>query len=236
MRHLSRLLLLLVVAGLAPSSARAFTFTSLGTQAGNPASNLFSVGITAADAGQSFDISWGITSPVSISASGTVSVLSFSSSSITLGVSLTNTTNLQTSGLSNAAILSLGLGVTPDPTSKSLVAGSVFDSLGTGSGAQKTFPGGFKGIDACVYGSNGCSGGDIKDGLQAGASDSFQLTLGGDWSNGTTLSFFAIKFQTSAGSYELPGTPGGPVPEPTAALVFGLGALVVRYGVRERRG
>ena len=73
-------------------------------------------------------------------------------------------------------------------------------SPGNGNGNQ-TFPGGFKDIDACVYASNGCSGGDIKDGLQAGASDSFLLTLTrADSTDPWTVDSFALKFQTSAGS------------------------------------
>jgi hypothetical protein len=51
-------------------------------------------------------------------------------------------------------------------------AGSVFDWVGSGSGPQQNFPGGFGGIDVCLF-ADGCSGGNVNNGLQAGASDSF---------------------------------------------------------------
>jgi hypothetical protein len=230
-----RILVALAIAMVVPSGVQAFTITNTGTQAGSPASDVYTVGITAADVGGSFDVAWSLADPA-LAATGTFSVVSFTSSSIVLGITLSNTTDLSVSGLDKAAILSLALGVTPNPTSKTLTsAGAVFDSLGKGSGPGQNYPGGFTGIDVCVYSAQNCAGGNVNDGLQAGASDSFVLRLRGNWANGITLAAFGIKFQTSDGSYQLAGRPGAPIPEPTAALVFGLGLLVASYGSRGRR-
>jgi hypothetical protein len=213
--------------GLGAPSASALTFFDTGVTGGDPSSSLIGVRLTSADAGSSFELGWTVANVVGsddLGATGTFSVVSFSATTITLDVSITNTTVLS-AALTNADLLSVGFGVSPDATASFVSAGSVFDRIGAGSGPQQTYPGGFKGIDVCVYGQN-CSGGAVAQGLHAGDSDGFRIALHGDFSGGSAdLLYFGAKFQTNVGSYE-PGA-GPAIPEPSAALVFGAGALLV---------
>jgi hypothetical protein len=234
--HTSKTLLLALVGVLLAGTSQAFTFTDLGTQAGNPPSDLQAVGVLASDAGDSFDVYWSVSDPA-LSAMATFTVTSFSDSSVVLDITLDHTTDLADSGLSNAAILSMGFGVDPDVVATLTSTGSVFDLVDDGSGTQQTFPGGFKQVDVCIF-SEGCSGGDINSGLAAGDSDSFQVTLtptSGDFSSGLTLAFFPLKFQSSAGSFEPAGSFTPPIPEPTSALLYVAGVMVIGAGGRRLR-
>jgi len=217
--------------------AHAFTFIDLGTQAGEPAGDLQAVNVLAGDVGDSFDVNWLVSDPA-LSATATFTVTSFSDSSVVLDITLDHTTDLVAAGLSNAAILSMGFGVDPDVVAALTSAGSVFDTVDEGSGGQQSFPGGFKHVDVCIFAA-GCSGGSINDGLAAGDTDSFQISLtpvSSDFSDGgVTLAFFPIKFQTSAGSFEPPGGLTPPIPEPTSVLLYAAGVLVVGVGGQRLR-
>jgi len=232
---LAGLLILACAIGL-PGSARAFTFIDLGLQAGDPAGPLSAVVVQASDVGDSFDISWNVGDPA-LGAEATFLVSSFSASEVVLDITIAHTTNLADSGLANAAVLSMGFGVTPSVVATLVASGEVFDAVGSGNGPLQTFPGGFFLIDVCVFAA-GCSGGNINAGLAAGESDSFQIALSPrhfDFSHGLVLASFPIKFQTSAGSFEPPGSVGPPIPEPTSVLLYAGGVLVVAAGAGLRR-
>jgi len=230
------LTLLGAVAGLAllAAPASAFTFYDTGVTGGNPSSSLLGVTVSSADVGHSFDIDWVVSNVVGsddLGATGTFDVVSLSATTLTLDITLHNTTVLSSS-LTNADILSVGFGVAPNATGSFVSTGSVFDQIGAGSGPNQTFPGGFKNIDVCVFGQN-CDGGAVAQGLHAGDSDSFRLAIAGDFSKGTVdLLYFGAKFQTNVGSFEPAGQP--PVPEPSAALIFGAGTLLVARAARRR--
>jgi hypothetical protein len=224
-------LLLLAGATALPGSARAFTFIDLGQQAGSPAGPLVAVEVLASDVGGSFDVLWSVGDPL-LGATATFQVASFSAAQVLLDVTLAHTTDLADSGLANAAVLSMGFGVTPNVVATLAATGTVFDMVSHGSGPQQTFPGGFKQIDVCVFAA-GCSGGSISAGLAAGQADAFRISLApvaGDLSAGLTLAFFPIKFQTSAGSFEPPGSLPPSMPEPTSVLLYAAGILVVASG------
>ena len=236
MHYLNRLILLTAttIAVLFATSASAFTMFDTGVSGGNPTSSLIGVTITGADVGDDFDLGWTVANvggTDDLSATGNFKLVSFSNSAFVLEIDVANTTVLS-STLTNADILSIGFGVNPDAVAAfvSGETGSVFDQVGDGSGPQQTYPGGFDGIDVCVYG-QGCSGGAVAEGLHAGNSDLFQLHITGDFSNGSAdLLYFGAKFQTNLGSFE-PGA-AQPVPEPSAALVFGIGIAFAATRVR----
>jgi hypothetical protein len=237
MLHRTSTLLAAALLGVAfTSPAHAFTFIDLGSEAGSPSGDLFAVDVAASDVGDSFDVYWSVDDPA-LSAMATFTVTSFADDAIVLDITLDHTTDLSDAGLRNAAILSMGFGVAPDVVATITSSGSVFDAVDEGSGGQQSFPGGFKHVDVCVF-AEGCSGGDVDAGLAAGESDSFQITLSpvsDDFADGVTLAFFPIKFQTSAGSFEPPGSFTPPIPEPTSAFLYAAGVLVVGAGGRRLR-
>lgn len=214
-----------------PGSATAFSFFDTGIVGGSPSGSLLGVAVSGSDVGSSFSVDWNVAVGADqLGATATYQVVSLSASQLTLGISITNTTLLSPT-LTNADILSMGFGISPNATASFVTAGGVFDGIGAGSGPNQTFPGGFKGVDVCVFG-QGCSGGAVAQGLHAGATDAFTLTIAGDFAGGTLdLLYFPVKFQTSRGSYE----PGGAlIPEPSAALLFGIGLLLARVPLRRR--
>ncbi|RMD90612.1 MAG: PEP-CTERM sorting domain-containing protein [Alphaproteobacteria bacterium] len=150
-----------------------------------------------------------------------------------LDMSISNTTIVDPGII--ASILSFGFGAEPDVSASITDAGAVFDGIGDGSGPQQTFPGGFKQIDVCIFAANGCSGGNVKDGLAAGQSDSLSLSLapltgdfdGDDGNPHLRLLAFPIKFQGTFGSFEFVAFPDTPVPMPlpSTLALMGLGLL-----------
>ena len=198
------------------TSANAFTMYDTGVLGGNPESSLLGVTITGADAGDSFDIEWNVANVVGsedLSATGNFEILSFSTTQIVMEIAISNTTVLSSS-LTNADLLSLGFGVSLDAVATFVSLGDTFDGVTDGSGQNQTYPGNFKGIDVCVFG-QGCNGGGVAEGLHAGESDVFRLSLAGDFSNLTAhLLYFGAKFQTNVGSFEPGGSALSPSPPP----------------------
>ena len=233
----------------AASQVHALVITSTGMSNGSPSQPTYQAGISTGDVGQSFTLDWLVPSgtgplPIDLTATVTFSINAFSLNStgndiLSLGINIANTTDLSAYPESNSAILSFGFGVTPDATASIASSGSVFDSIGTGSGPNQTFPGGFKNIDVCIF-SAGCSGGDVNSGLQAGSSDSLIINLTGNFDqNGTaagavSLLDFPLKFQGTWGSFETPGQTKR-VPEPGTLALLGIALLGISLTNRRRK-
>ncbi len=106
-------------------------------------------------------------------------------------------------------------------------------------------------MDICIFPdeqSNSCNGGNVNNGLLAGASDLLTLTLTGNFvgQNGSIstvmLSEFPVKFQGDWGSFEVPGgidccdgtPPGSSVPEP-ASLGLAILGVGMFGAIRQRK-
>jgi hypothetical protein len=147
-----------------------------------------------------------------------------------IGFDVTISNNSLLTTFTNAGIASFGLQTNPQVTGAYTSTGSVFEGIDNSSIPSQNF------INLCVFASNNCAGGAQNELLAAGDSDLFSLLLTGTFPNGLDIINSAIKFQTSGGSFEFPGTictsltepgcaPPLQVPEPSALLLLGFGLL-----------
>jgi hypothetical protein len=243
---------------LAASQAQALVLSSTGTSTGSPSQPTYQASITDADVGQSFTLYWDVPAgtvgdsalPVDLTATITFTINAFNvdygtgNDTLSLGINIANTTDLSAYPGTNSAITSFGFGVTPDATATIGSSGSVFDMVGTGSGTSQNYPGGFSNIDVCIF-ADGCSGGNVNDGLQAGSSDSLTIDLTGNFdlygdshTGALALFDFPLKFQGTWGSFETPGqiTPPPPsVPEPGTLALLGIALFAVGLTNRRRK-
>ncbi len=249
MKHSILLKSLLAVAILTtsylPDAYAAFSF-------GTNSSGVQDVTMNASDVGQSFMANWlcsanttcgtSGTTPKTLSATGTFTLDSYTSSGITLSATIKNTTSSSV----QAALMSIGISA-PGLTPSWGTAGSVFTQIGIADGKNGNFSGGFKNINACIYSVGGCSGTNINDGLGDGytglsqSTDSFKFILASNSASigsSVTLSDFAVKFQTNlspTGSYEFgDGLGPSPTPEPGSFWLLG-SALLAMIGFSLRK-
>lgn len=210
-------------------SAFAIVVTQTGEVSGGSPGGIpiYQAAVDAGDVGDSFNLSWYYDSGddiVAASATFTITEYDVAAGHFDLDISLTNDSVV--AGDSVPRITSFGLNVSPDLTVSSVIFGAgnaldQYDDTGT------NFPG-FQTIDLCFF-ADGCSGGNINNGLASGDTDTFSIHMWGDLSQGVILSEFALKFQ-GIDSYELPGQS---VPAPGAAILLGLG-LIGLVGMRKK--
>ncbi|MHB1757208.1 MAG: cistern family PEP-CTERM protein [Leptospirillum sp.] len=241
----SLLAVTLVTTAYLPDAYAGFSF-------GTNSSGVQNVTMNASDVGQSFTANWlcsanttcgtSGTTPKTLSATGTFTLDSYTSSGITLSATIKNTTSSSV----QAALMSIGISA-PGLLPSWGTAGSVFSNIGPAGGKNGNFPGGFKNVNACIYSANGCNGGKIADGLGDGytgdamnplSTDSFKFILtsnSGTIGSSLTLSDFAVKFQTEYGSYEFgDGLGPSPTPEPGSFWLLG-SALLAMIGFSFRK-
>jgi hypothetical protein len=213
--------------------AGAFTITPTGVSGSNPGGQTL-YAVSGLVQGDSFGVSWTLDGVglyggdfPDLDATATVTVTSLSATTVVLDITLSNTT-APSAGL-EAPITVFGLGVVGvdlgNAGNSLSAAGSSFDFYDEGDIA-----GGLR-VDVCASTNRRCNTGGPNDGIQIGASDSFQFTLQGSFDvSDLTLSDFGTKWQTNYdeivtdmednSSFELPGEP---VPEPSTAALLTLG-------------
>jgi hypothetical protein len=176
---------------------------------------------TIDSAGDSQTVNWSldIGGGITLSATGTFEALAVSSTTVDLGITITN---LMSPSL-NERVYSLGFNTDPAVTAAFLSQGGVFDGLGN----DTVFPG-FQTIELCAFAAQNCAGGNINQALAGGGTDSFSLRLTGDFQTPPmlTLDTFAIQFMGDLGSYQFEGNGNStPVPAPAPLIVLGAGIL-----------
>jgi len=254
------------------ASAYIISTTATGSSDGFPSQPTYQTSIAkpknaVSDPGtETFTIKWkvpagqstsqGVSSP-DLTAEALFKVTTFNATTLAFDIEIKNTTVLPP-GDFNTNVLSFGFNIDPNATGVTVndVAGSGLAAATWEGALAQNFPQ-FQTVDICVWAANNCSGGNINQGLAAGASDKLTLTLTGNFAAPAAsdnkyvalLSDFPLKFQGTWGSFEVPGGPnggggctnpngcnggGGGVPEPTSIALFGLGMVALRLNQRRR--
>ncbi len=230
---------------------------SLGS-AGPPCQPYFEVsGLVAGDV---FETNWtldgseilgpdGIPDFPTLSAEASLTVTSISATQVVLDITLENHTNpLQNVAGLVAPIISFGMELDGFGSGLLSGAGSSLDRYATNNIAGGP---GLR-VDFCASTDPSCNSGSQADGIGIGGSDSFQFTLSGSFDpvGGIALGHFATKWQTNYdtlvtpddpavtsgnSSFEQPGLPGTPTPEPGTALLLGAGLIGLAAHDRRRK-
>lgn len=217
-------------------------FLALGITAVSSSIPVTAVTLNSSDVGRTFEVDWflgageddndgGATSTIDLSAHGLFKLTSYSDDNLSLDVTLTNTTELS-NDVSKAGITRFGFSATPDITEVHLTDiendhtdTDRFVGAKAKTGKKKNFPGGFSGIDVCVFTKEGNKcGGSQNTALAAKEFDNFSLDIYGDFAEGVTFSQFPAKFQTSEDSFSFGGEDNliAEVPEPGLIVALGL--------------
>jgi hypothetical protein len=191
------------------------------------------------NAGDSLNFSWSYAGGgYNVTGAGTMTATALSSGSLTLQISLTNTTVAPNAN--DARLTAFGLGIDPDAT------GVTFSDASDGgmiNASLDNIPS-LKTIEVCAFGGPNCSGGGNGGIFANGASDTFSLTITGAFANGATIDPLGYKYQTDdASPYEFScsttsttGQCGGgrTVPEPGSLALLGVTAVACAT-IRRRR-
>ena len=166
-----------------------------------------------------------------LTGTGVITVGGFNSSSLTVALTLNNT-----SSPSSDRLTSFGFGIDPDATSVTFADLADGGMIGASLGAIPSLAT----VEVCAFGGQNCAGGG-NGGILGGASDSFQLVLAGTWGSSVNIDPIGFKYQTDFGSFEFttdrpPPPPPTSVPEPSTWALFSLGAALLGLsGLRRRR-
>jgi hypothetical protein len=203
-----------------------------------PSASAFVVTGTASD----FTFGWSAPapgSPYTLTGTGSVDITAFSTTSITMTVTLTNTTNSGIYNPNDVRLTAWGFGIDPSATSVTFS-----DAADNGMvGAELSAIPSLKEIDVCAYGGVNCPGGSNGGIFGDGGTDSFVLTVTGNFTGAVTMDPLGYKFQTNFGSYEFsstgsPSSTGTPsstgVPEPGSTSLALLGLALLGAGFRAR--
>jgi hypothetical protein len=191
---------------------------------------------TIVDSGNPLNFSWSFDTGSSLlTGFGSMTLSGFNTNSLSMSVSLTNTS--QVGGQGGERLTSFGFGI--DPNATSIGFGDAADGGMVGA-SMSSIPS-LASIEVCAYGGNNCSGGG-NGGIFAGASDTFSLLLGGNWGSSVNIEPIGFKYQTGYGSFEFTSSSSsssssssGALPEPASASLVGLGLGLLGFGFARRR-
>jgi hypothetical protein len=196
--------------------------------------------------GDNFNVVWSFAGcGGTCTADASFDVTAFDATTLVMDVTINNTLNA-----AGEFLVGIGWNMDPTATGASLVtAGTYFDNVRL----DQTFPS-FNNINVCVddNGQGSCGAGQATDGIPSPGSDSFTISLTGDFSGGSViLDTFAAKFAGDLGSFEGGGsetsggtdtgatdtgaTTGGEIPEPTSMLLLGSGLAAAAMRMRRNR-
>ena len=168
-----------------------------------------------------------------LTGSGSMFISGFNSNTLSVAVSLSNTSAI--GGIGGERLTSFGFGIDPNATSAGFVDAS---DGGMVDASMSSIPG-LNSIEICAYGGSNCSGGG-NGGIFAGASDTFSILLSGIWGSSVNIDPIAFKYQTGYGSFEFTSSSSsssGSLPEPASASLvsLGLGMLGIAFARRRKK-
>lgn len=186
---------------------------------------------------------------------GSLTVSGFNSNSLTVGVSLTNTST--SGGQGGERLTGFGFGIDPNATSVGFSDLSDGGMIGATLGSLPSL----STIEICAYSNNNCQGGGNGGIFGAGGTDSFSIILGGTWGSSVNIDPIGFKYQTGYGSFEFTsststtsttsttgtssgtsttsttstGGSSGAAPEPLSTTMVGLGLALLGLTAHRRR-
>jgi len=202
--------------GLAAGAANAVVISSGGN---NPLNFLWNQQVTGSDGLNHI-----------LSGFGSMTISGFNSNSLTVTISLTNTSSI--GGQGGERLTAFGFGI--DPNATSVGFSDATDGGMVNAALGQNFPG-IQGIDVCARGGSTCAGGS-NGGIFAGGTDTFSVILGGTWGSSVDINPIGLKYQTGYGSFEFSPPGNVPAPGPLALFLFGLVGLGVRSRFQSSRG
>jgi len=181
-----------------------------------------------------YDFSWSYdTGASSLTGYGTLTVGGFNTNLLSVGVSLTNTS--QIGGQGGERLVGFGFGIDPNAMSVGFLDPDGNDGgLINATWASGALVSNVPGVEVCAWGGVNCSGGS-NGGIYAGTSDFFTVLLGGNWGSSVNIDPIGLRYQTGYGSFTFPSTKITKVPEPSTTTLLFIGFGVLSFGLLRRR-